>query len=579
VIQGEFVAKSKKPKVKKWKSKLTAEQRRANKIKSDHMRSARGVFRSSGFERVAELAEKEISFGGQAGEFDDAYIYENVILLIEYTTSQGSDVTDHLKKKKIIFANVLADQAGFLTYLRTKFPKFAERLGDTYHEDRYMLRIVYCSRNAFDASIKDVVTEPCYLDYPLLKYFEKISSIIKLSAQAELLQFLDVEPAEVGQRGKFPKRGATDPYHGSILPEEASGYPKGYKVVSFYADAASLLERAYVLRRSGWRGSFEAYQRMLIPSKIEGIRGSLRANKQVAVNNIIATLPPDVNPINDGKTVDITKLTRTAPVEIALPVRPNSIGLVDGQHRLFSYYRSRDDDPLIAKLRDQQNLLVTGIIYPEDTAPGEKERFEAALFLSINSHQTGAPPDLRQEIEVLLNPHSATAIAKQVMQRLAATGPLAGHVETFFFEKGKLKTSSIVNYALGPLLKLNGSDSLFSIFSHPQKDGVPDGTAPDALEEYLKFATGRINIMLSAVKANVSKDRWTTDRAQTDRLLSVTYVNAFLITLRMLIGTGKKIDFDHLKTSFSAIGSFDFKAFHSSQYNRMAEKLIADYFP
>jgi hypothetical protein len=56
------------------------------------------------------------------------------------------------------------------------------------------------------------------------------------------------------------------------------------------------------------------------------------------------------------------------------------------QHRLFSYYKAREDDQTIAKLRHQQNLLVTGIIYPKGLNEKEAERFEAALFLSINSN-------------------------------------------------------------------------------------------------------------------------------------------------------------------------------------------------
>jgi hypothetical protein len=178
----------------------------------------------------------------------------------------------------------------------------------------------------------------------------------------------------------------------------------------------------------------------------------------------------------------------------------------------------------------------------------------------------------------LRNRISPTAIAKQVMQRLSASGPLAGHVETYFFEKGKLKTSSIVSYALGPLLKLSGTDSLFSVFKHSSKAGITDGTSGEALEEYLKFAVASINIFLSAVKSNVAKDRWTTDRAQLGRRLTVTYVNAFLITLRMLIGKGKPIEFNSLKTALIGIDKFDFKAFHSSQYNRMAEKIFDKHF-
>lgn len=571
-----MVAKPKK--AKKAKPKLTAEQRRAKKIQADHIRAARAVFRNSGFDRVPELAEKEVSFGGQAGEFDDAYIYENVILLLEYTTSQSSDVTDHLKKKKILFRNIVDDQEGYIDYLRGKFPKFDERLGKTYWSDRYIIRIVYCSYNRFEQNIKSVVNEPIFLDYPYLKYFEKISAIIRLSAQPELLQFLGIDPEEIGEAGKFAKKGAMEPYHGSILPEEASGYPKGYKVVSFYADAASLLQRSFVLRRSGWRGSFEAYQRMLIPSKIESIRSLLRSTGQVAVNNIIATLPSEVNPLKNGKTVDISKLSKTEPVEIALPVRTNSIGLVDGQHRLYSYYRSRSDDPDIARLRNQQNLLVTGIIYPDGTPPAERERFEASLFLSINSNQTGAPPELKQEIEVVLNPFSPTAIGKQVMQRLAVLGPLAGQVETFFYDKGKLKTSSIVSYGLGPLLKMSGVDSLYTIFSHPEKKKLAEGASQTALDAYLQFSVTNINIFLNAVRANVAPERWTTDRSQVGRLLSVTYINAFLITLRLLVAHKHPIEFDQLKKKLVGIGKFDFESFHSSQYNRMAERLYELHF-
>ena len=117
-----------------------------------------------------------------------------------------------------------------------------------------------------------------------------------------------------------------------------------------------------------------------------------------------------------------------------------------------------------------------------------------------------------------------------------------------------------------------------SVFKHPAKSSILTGESADALEEYIKFSVARINIFLSAVRSNVTKARWTTDKAQKDRLLTVTYVNAFLITLRMLIGKGKEIEFDYLKDHLLGIDKFDFKAFHSSQYNRMAEKLVAAHF-
>jgi len=400
-----------------------------------------------------------------------------------------------------------------------------------------------------------------------------------MSGLNEALAFLDVDPTDVAKLGVFPSKSASESYDGSILPESSSGFPPGYKVVSFYVDAAALLNRAFVLRRDGWRSSLEAYQRMLMPSKVEAIRKTLKSKARVFVNNIIVTLPSDVHPeLPDGKTVDIKKLTNTEPVKIRLPLRANSIGVIDGQHRLYSYYETKDDDPNIAKLRHEQNLLVTGVIYPSNISVSEAERFEATLFLSINANQTNAPTPLRQEIEVFLNPFSSTAIGRQVMHQLSRTGPLTGQVETYFFDKAKLKTSSIVSFGLGPLIKLGGDDSLFKMFEHPEKGRIASGQSEEGLQAYVKFATTKINIFLSAVRANIDDTRWTPNPAVKNRLLSVTYVNSFLITLRLLIQGNHSIEFEKLSDQLKGIGEFRFKNYHSSQYARMAERIYERHF-
>jgi hypothetical protein len=314
---------------------------------------------------------------------------------------------------------------------------------------------------------------------------------------------------------------------------------------------------------------------MLLPSKIEDIRKMVFVEKRVAINNLIATLPADVHPINEkGQTIDPKNLTQTAPIRISLPADANSMGIIDGQHRLFAYYRSKQDTPEIESLRRIQNLLVTGIIYPEHVNDVEKDRFEAELFLNINSNQTSASSDLIQEIEVLLDPFAQISIAKQVMERLADSGPLAGHVERYFFEKGKLKTSSIVSFGLAPLVKLTGADSLFTKFAHLEKDKVAKGTSKAILTDYIDFCANRIIELLNAVRVNVDAKRWTTDKKVSGRILTVTYVNSFLIVLRKAISSGKSIKFASLKTKFNGIDKFDFEKFHSSQYNRMADEIF-----
>ena len=109
-------------------------------------------------------------------------------------------------------------------------------------------------------------------------------------------------------------------YIGSVLPEASSNFAAGYKVVSFYIDPLNLLERAYVLRRDGWRQSYTLYQRLLSKEKIDGIRRYLRQQKRVFVNNVIATLPSDTK-ILDGnnKVVDPQTIKKTKQVKITVP--------------------------------------------------------------------------------------------------------------------------------------------------------------------------------------------------------------------------------------------------------------------
>lgn len=546
-----------------------------------HKASVRAAFRFAGFQRADELATKAFNFLGQGSDFDDAFVHENVIILVEYTTHKPDKIKGHLKGKKIIHDLIHGDRLEFYKFLREKFSVFDNRLkknGD-FHDSRLILKVVYCSLEDFEPEVKTHFKDIVFLDFPLVKYFEKVARTIRHSARPELLSFLGIDPNAVRHDGGFTHAGSSDPYPGSILPEEASGLPPGYKVVSFYADPASLLKRCFVLRRSGWRATTEAYQRMLLPSKIEALRRMVFNEKRVAINNLIVTLPATVHPVDaQGNTIDVSTLEQTAPVKIQLPADPNTMGVIDGQHRLFAYYVSEHDTPEQTSLRKLQNLLVTGVIYPESATEPQRDRFEASLFLSINSNQTSASSDLTQEIKVLTDPFHEISVAKQVMERLAETQPLFGHVERYFYEKGKLKTSSIVSFGLRRLVRIGTDKSLFSLFQHDKKHLLAKGESKEALKAYVDFATTKINHFLKAVRDNVDADRWTPDRKVKNRVLTVVYVNSFLITLRKIIESDGSIDPMVFKKKLRSIGTFNFKAFHSSQYNRMAEKIFKDFF-
>ena len=85
-------------------------------------------------------------------------------------------------------------------------------------------------------------------------------------------------------------------------------------------------------------------------------------------------------------------------------------------------------------------------------------------------------------------------------------------------------------------------------------------------------------MFLNAVKSHVGASRWSTDPKVPGRVLTVTYINSFLITMRLMIGSGIAIDFPTLSQKLKGIEDFDFSAFHSSQYGRMATAIYEEHF-
>lgn len=313
--------------------------------------------------------------------------------------------------------------------------------------------------------------------------------------------------------------------------------------------------------------------------KISKIRRYLHENKKVFVNNIIVTLPDSTKILDgNGNTINPAAFYKTEQVLIQIPQEFNVIGIIDGQHRVFSYHEGGKFEDTISILRKKQNLLATGIIYPKSETKADKIKFEANLFLEINSNQTGAKSDLKQAIELLLRPFSSDAIAKAVLNELNNHGPLGDVFERHFYDKGKIKTSSIVSFALKPIVKLSGKDSFYHRWRNVDKKQLPDKNNERLLEEYIKYCVKELNIFFSAVKNCVKKEQWTTDRNQKNRALSVTVVNGLIICLRKMIETRKISTFPKYQESMKAIKRFPFGRYKSSQYSRMAEDIYKEYF-
>lgn len=475
---------------KRKSKKPNAEERKKRADEAKFKRQARSIFNKSGFKRIPEVSDKGFTYKGITSDFDDAFVYENFIVLCEYTLSNEANTGEHFKNKVHIYKKINHDRKDFLEFYRKLVPSLDESTLKSYHKNQLELRIAYFSEHELKPAHSGLESSVTAASRGVMQYFWSLTNTIEKSARHELFKFLDISPSQVGEKGKIDKRVAEDPHPGSLLPEAHSGFPEGYKVISFYVTPNALLSRAYVLRRDGWRDSEGLYQRMIDKQKISSIRKYLQEEKRVFVNNVVVTLPSDTR-LDDaeGENTRPDEIYETTPINVKLRGRPNSVGIVDGQHRIFAYYEGNDDDDDrdIAILRDRQNILATGIIYPDGTSERDRLKFEAELFLEINSNQTSAKSDLKQAIRVTVHPFSDDSLGKRVVRNLSEQGPLKSLLQTNYFDTNVLKTSSMVSFALARLVRISGDESLFRFVESDLANLISEKNDLEALSEYVDF--------------------------------------------------------------------------------------------
>lgn len=218
-------------------------------------------------------------------------------------------------------------------------------------------------------------------------------------------------------------------------------------------------------------------------------------------------------------------------------------------------------------------------MYPAGYAPAAKERFEASLFLEINSTQNAAASPLKQAIAVITRPFSPDSIGKRVVQRLADLSALRDKLERSFYDIGVLKTATIVSYGLRPFVRLEAEDGLLTRWGNAeQRAAAKKGEDVSSLNEYTTFAANEINKFLSAARANLSGDKWQVKAKYGPGLLSVTSVNGLLILFRHYVQLRGLSTFDQYKDDLKEIGSFDFAAYKSSRYFAMGTDLYKHLF-
>jgi DGQHR domain-containing protein len=567
------------PRKKSRKKVLTSQQKEQRKLKND----IRSALKPMGFEYL-RTEGKHKSFGGRKGEIDSIYLYENIILVCEDTTD--SDLPNHVKGKHIFFDEIKNNKSEFIDWIKKDY---AEKVGtfSNYGTARYKVFFMYFSTKTVDEDTRDYYSDINFISTNDLNYFKKTAQCLKFTARNELFRFLGIGLNEVGSTSST--NGDKNIDTAVILPEETSGFPEGIKIVSFLMCAEDLMDCAYVLRKEDWEARMQLYQRLISPTRINDIRRFIANNERTFVNNVIVSLPKEVEfyrkDKNGGKIpVDQDELSDIETLMLRIPKKINSICVIDGQHRIFAHYRANDKlESKIESIRKKRHLLVTGLLFPKDTKKEERIKFESEIFLQINSNQKKVNTALLQHIESIQDPYSPTGIARKVLSSLNQRDPFLDLMQFYSFETKKIKTPSIIKWGLRDLVEISDTKTtLFKYWDYEKKDillptevGNEDEEAfEEVFNAYVKFCSISISQFFNAVRTNFS-DMWILDK--NSKLLGVTAITGFLISFRMSIDIYEEVhDFDFYRNKFSQLdvdftkGKFDYV---SSHWHRFAEEI------
>ncbi len=538
------------------------------------------TFTDAGFHYVPTNG-KEMYIGVRTVEIDALFIYENVWLICE-DTIKTTKIRDHIRTKNEAFGQIKSNLTSFIAELVRIFPDRAEEL-QKYDCKRIKAFALYISKEEVDLTDDDykLFSELVFVQPNTLNYFQWITQCIKHSARNEVFRFLDLKNADIGPISSTSNTASiTAPI---IYPKEFTGIKNKVRIVSFMMSAEDMINTCYVLRKDNWADSIWLYQRLIEKNKIKSIRAFLESKGEAFFNNIIVSLPDPVrfyDKTGNYKTIDeINDLEENC--KLTFPKEMNSICIIDGQHRIYAHYDSGTDsnqERTIAKLRKQLHLLVTGLIFPPEMSTEERARIQSEIFIDINSNAKPVPQNVLLQIKRIQNPISDESIAQIVVEKLNKNHVFQNKFQISSLDSGKIKTASIVRFALRYLVTATpaeGKQSLFT-FWNGDKEAFRN-LENNAIEEYVSFCTSTLCQYFGAIQKNF-KEQWD-DGAS--KLLSVIAINGFIIALTRQLNINGVKDFNFYDEIFRLWG-YDFSRknfpFTSSQYRKFSTVILKDAF-
>ena len=563
---------------KKKKATPTKEQLE-KRAKSIFKRKIVKTFTDAGFSYIP-TNDQEMFIGLRKVEVDALFIYKNIWLICE-DTIRTAEIREHIRTKNEAFGQIIGNIEAFKAKLLEMFPDQSDVL-NAYDTSRIKPYGLYISREELDLSKEDyqLFSNLTFVQPKTLNYFQWIVQCIKHSARNEIFRFLGISNRDIGLITSSSENAQiTAPI---IYPKSFTGLDK-VRIVSFMMCAEDLLNTCYVLRKDNWSESIWLYQRLIDKNKIKNIRNFLAENGEAFYNNIIVALPDDIM-IRDGSG-DFKKIHQIGNLEgnctLFLPKEMNSICVIDGQHRIYAHYESgtpSKQEQRITELRKQLHLLVTGLVFPSDMPKEERARIQSQIFLDINQNAKPVPQNVLLQIKRIQNPIDDESLAQFVIEKLNKQGVFQNLLQISTLDGGKIKTASIVRFALRYLVTVTPAEGKQSLFTHWSGDKAALlAMKSEAIEEYVQYCSLTLRNYFGAIRKHL-RTAWDDESS---KLLSVISLNGFIIALTRQLSINGVGDFDYYDKVFDN-WSFDFSKegfpYTSSQYRKFSTRILQEAF-
>ena len=513
----------------------------------------------------------------EQNEIDFLFVKDNLIIIAEDTIDTS---TSHIRTKKETAEQIFSNKQEFLNVCNNFFSFDTS----AYSVNRWKIFYLYFCGRKLNLSSDDLeLYKPLKFVTPsTLSYFLSTSNVVKKSFIYELYRFLNLKNEDIGN---YEQPSIESPSIPIVYPNDVSGLNNGATIVSFMLSADKLIKNGYVLRKDNWETSIGLYQRLVSKNKIKSIRQYVLNTKRTFFNNIIVSLPKSTVIMDkDGNRIDCSSLDRFQNCTIQLPDEFNSIGIIDGQHRIFSYYENNildEQERSIADLRKKIYLLVTGILFPKDWKEEQRIEIESSIFLDINNNAKKVGKDIILSVEAAKHPFERYSIARKIIEKMNDNGPFYDRFQLNSIDDKKIKIASIIQFALGKLVEPNEAvNGLYKYWRIGNlSENIPDSLTQDSLnsyillEKYIDYCVTCLNVYFGAIKSAYS-DIWNEKDA---KVCKVFAINSFIIAFHhSLEKTNGVKDYDFYKSVYTDGGRVDLGdiKYAGSQYNMFATNVL-----